>query len=177
MSILRKLFGRREKTVPSSPPKAERWVGDGVASDDGVMPHNCVTCMKGKCTFMMHDGRLTHLDLFATAEAGAMYKCGNSETIRKFLTENENGGIYVANDASKDYFIDRQMWWSDVIELASELMPTEDLQEFFAGEDPLWKKPKREVEAALLSLVSETRKPGLGEDFPFLETLGQEGVQ
>ena len=117
----------------------------------------CIGCRKGVSLFTEKDGEYTHVDLFATPEAGASYKCENSETIGKLLVKNGDRGTFLPNDELKKFFEKQEFWWEDIIDLAYAILKEQSkVSEFFNdGEkgDMMWNKPNLEIENALLALA------------------------
>ena len=117
----------------------------------------CIGCRKGVSLFTEKDGEYTHVDLFATPEAGASYKCENSETIGKLLVKNGDRGTFLPNDELKKFFEKQEFLWEDIIDLAYAILKEQSkVSEFFNdGEkgDMMWNKPNLEIENALLALA------------------------
>ena len=81
-----------------------------VANHDDINVAKCLGCRKGIGLFTEQNGEFTHVDFFATPEAGAIYKCENSETIGKFLMKNDDRGTLLPNEQSKAFFTKQEMW-------------------------------------------------------------------
>lgn len=130
-----------------------------VANHDDINVAKCLGCRKGISLFTEQNGEFTHVDLFATPEAGASYKCENSETIGKFLMKNGDRGTLLPNEQSKAFFTKQKMWWEDIISLAYDTMKEQKMvSEFFndGGKDnKTWNLPNVEIESKLLVIASE----------------------
>lgn len=117
----------------------------------------CIGCRKGVSLFTEKDGEYTHVDLFATPEAGASFKCENSETIEKLLVKNGDRGTLLPNDELKKFFDKQEFWWEDIIDLSyATLKEQSKVSEFFNGGEKgnmMWNKPNLEIENALLALA------------------------
>lgn len=117
----------------------------------------CIGCRKGVSLFTEKDGEYTHVDLFATPEAGASFKCENSETIGKLLVKNGDRGTLLPNDELKKFFEIQEFWWEDIIDLAHAVLKEQSkVSEFFNdGEkgNMMWNKPNLEIENALLAIA------------------------
>jgi len=116
----------------------------------------CIGCRKGVRLFTEKDGEYTHFDLFATPEAGASFKCENSETIGKLLVKNGDRGTLLPNDELKKLFATQEFWWEDIIDLAYATLKEQSRgSEFFHDREKdaiMWHKTNLEIENARLSL-------------------------
>lgn len=119
----------------------------------------CIGCRKGVSLFTEKGGEYTHVDLFATPEAGASYKCENSETIGELLVNNSDRGTLLPNEELKQFFEKQEFWWEDIIDLAYTTLKEQDnVSEFFNGDDKgnmMWNKPNLEIENGLLALAEK----------------------
>lgn len=117
----------------------------------------CIGCRKGVSLFTEKDGEYTHVDLFATPEAGSSFKCENSETIGKLLVKNGDKGTLLPNDELKKFFEKQEFWWEDIIDLAYATFKEQSkVSEFFNdGEkgNMMWNKTNLEIENSLLALA------------------------
>lgn len=117
----------------------------------------CMGCRKGVSLFIKKDGEYTHVDLFATPEAGASFKCENSETIGKYLVSNGDRGTLLPNEDLEKFFEKQESWWEDIIDLTYATLKEESkVYEFFnAGEggNMMWNKPNLDIENALLAIA------------------------
>ena len=97
--------------------------------------------------------------MFATPEAGASYKCENSETIGNFLMKNGDRGTFLPNEQSKEFFTKQEMWWEDIVSLAYDTLKEQKMvSEFFNdGEKDArtWNLTNAEIENKLLAIASE----------------------
>ena len=75
----------------------------------------CLGCRKGISLFTEKNGEYTHVDIFATPEAGASYKCENSETIGNFLMKNGDRGTLLPNEELKAFFTKQEIWWAYIV--------------------------------------------------------------
>ena len=132
----------------------------------------CIGCRKGVSLFTEKDGEYTHVDLFATPEAGASFKCENSETIGELLVKNGDRGTLLPNDELKKLFAKQEFWWQDIIDLAyATLMEQSRVSEFFNDGEKgamMWNKPNLEIESALLALAEIKGVKVDEEDYPDL---------
>ena len=78
----------------------------------------CLGCRKGISHFTKKDGEYRHFDLFASPEAGAIYRCENTDTIGEYLTEGKPDMYYTEDDDIKYFFDQQGYWWEDIIDLA-----------------------------------------------------------
>ncbi|MGB0881440.1 MAG: hypothetical protein ACPGSO_00695 [Vicingaceae bacterium] len=119
----------------------------------------CMGCRKGVSLFTEKDGEYTHVDLFATPEAGASYKCENSENIGGLLVKNGDKGTLLPNEELKQFFERQEFWWEDIIDLAYDTLKEQNkVSEFFnTGEkgNMMWNKPNLEIENGLLALAEK----------------------
>ena len=119
----------------------------------------CLGCRKGISLFTEKNGEYTHVDLFATTEAGASYKCENSETIGNFLMKNGDRGTLLPNEESKAFFTKQEMWWEDIISLAYDTFKEQKKVSEFLNDgekdNRTWKLPNVEIENKLLAIALE----------------------
>jgi len=129
-----------------------------VAKHNDINVAKCIGCRKGISLFTEKDGEYTHVDLFATPEAGAIYKCENSETIGNFLMKNGDNGTLLPNEQSKELFTKQEMWWENIISLAYDTLKEQKIvSEFFNdGEKDArtWNLTNVEIENKLLAIAS-----------------------
>lgn len=141
--------------LPPSPMKAD----DVTRIVDDIDVTKCLGCRKGIGAFTEKDGEYFHFDLFATPEAGAIYKCENSETIGKYLIKNGDKGIMLPNEIAKEFFNKQEMWWEDIISLAHDTLKEQKMvSDFFnQGEkdSKTWNLPNVDIENKLLSIAYE----------------------
>jgi len=133
----------------------------------------CIGCRKGIGLFIKEkDKTFTHLDLFATPEAGHSYKCTNQKIIEKHVKKNKGKGTYLADDELQAFYIDQEDWWYDFIDLASDTFTNNDeLNEFFnRGEkgDKMWNKPNNVMEIELLTIARERGVEVIKDYYPSL---------
>jgi len=95
----------------------------------------CLGCRKGIDIWTDQEGTIKHLDFFATAEAGATYKCETPD-IENYIERNENG-MLISKEEYKSFFEKQSFWWEDIIELAyAVLQDPSDVKDFFnSGEE------------------------------------------
>jgi hypothetical protein len=119
----------------------------------------CIGCRKGVSLFTEKDGEYTHIDLFATPEAGESFKCENSETIGKYLVPNSDRGTLLPNEDLKKFYNKQEFWWEDVIALAYAVLKEQSkVSEFFnSGKkgNKIWNKPNVDIENKLLALADK----------------------
>ena len=137
----------------------------GAVTSSAVANHNdidvskCIGCRKGISLFTEKDGEYTHVDLFATPEAGASYKCENSEIIGNFLMKNGDRGTLLPNEQSKAFFTKQEMWWEDIISLSYDTLKEQEMvSEFFNDgekDSKTWNLPNVEIENKLLEIASK----------------------
>lgn len=134
--------------------------------------NNCIGCFKGINSFIIEEDKISHFDLFATAEAGECYECLNSEMIKKYLTTYDNGISIIKEKELESKFTEQTMWWDDIIELAHIIFSNQkNVNDFFnKGKkgDRFWNLPNEEIERELISLAKEMEIDLTKEDFPDL---------
>lgn len=132
----------------------------------------CIGCRKGVSLFTEKDGEYTHVDLFATPEAGASFKCGNSETIGKYLVPNGDRGALLPNEELKRFYEKQEFWWEDIIDLAYDTLKEQNkVSEFFNNDERgnmIWNKPNIDIENKLLALAEIEGVKIDEEDYPDL---------
>ena len=133
----------------------------------------CIGCRKGIGLFIKEkDKTFTHLDLFATPEAGASYKCTNQDEIKKHVKKNKGKGTYLADTELQEFYDKQDAWWYDFIEAASVVFEdNEELNEFFnQGEkgNKMWNQPNKVMENALLEIAEEKSIEIRKDDYPDL---------
>ena len=132
----------------------------------------CIGCRKGVSLFTEKDGEYTHIDLFATPEAGASFKCENSEIIGKHLVPNGDRGTLLPNEDLERFFEKQEFWWEDIIDLAyATLKEQSKVSEFFnSGEkgNMVWNKQNVDIENELLALADKEGVKVDKEDYPYL---------
>lgn len=119
----------------------------------------CIGCRKGIVLFQKRKEEWSHIDLFATREAGATYRCENSDVIGKYLVENNGRGTYLPNEDLKKFYDEQSFWWEDIIDLAHVIFESDEkVQEFFnQGEESyrVHNLPNKEIEDKLLYLAED----------------------
>lgn len=119
----------------------------------------CIGCRKGVSLFTEKDGEYIHLDLFATPEAGASFKCKNSEIIGKHLVPNGDRGTLLPNEELKRFYEKQEFWWENIIDLAyATLKEQSKVSEFFNNGEKgnmIWNKPNIDIENKLLVLAEK----------------------
>lgn len=98
----------------------------------------CLGCRKGIDTWQENDGELHHFDFFATKEAGAIYKCNNSEELKKIGLDKieRNGLLTPKKDSDLDiFFKEQEFWWEDYVELLWEIFKTQEEVNKYFNED------------------------------------------
>ena len=132
----------------------------------------CIGCRKGVSLFTEKDGEYTHVDLFATPEAGASFKCENSEIIGKHLTTNGDRGTLLPFGDLKSFYEKQEFWWENIINLAYTTLKNQSkVSEFFnSGENGnmIWNKPNIDIENELLALANKEGVKVDKEDYPDL---------
>ena len=133
----------------------------------------CIGCRKGIGLFIKEkDKTFTHLDLFATPEAGESYKCTNQDVIKKHVKENKGKGTYLADDELQEFYTKQDEWWYDFIEVASVVFEDNgELNKFFnQGEkgNKMWNQPNKVMEDALLEIAEEMSVEIRKDDYPDL---------
>lgn len=117
----------------------------------------CLLCRKGIWLFTKDENGYNHLDIFATPEAGASYRCENSNVLDNYLVKNEDRGTYLPNSNVKRLFTNQELWWETIISLAYSIFDnTDEVLEFFNGGDidnRVWMKSDIEIENLLLELA------------------------
>jgi len=117
----------------------------------------CMGCRKGISLFTEKDGEYTHVDFFATPEAGASFKCENSETIGKHLVVNGDRGTLLPNEDLKKFYEKQEFWWEDIIDLAYDTLKEQSkVSDFFNNgekDNMMWNKSNVEIENGLLALA------------------------
>ena len=143
----------------NEPLKPQLNIGAVTSSAVDIDVTKCLGCRKGISLFTEKDGEYAHVDLFATPEAGACYKCENSETIGKYLMKNGDRGTLLPNEIAKDFFTKQEMWWEDIISLAYDNLKEQKMvSEFFnSGEkgNRTWNLANVDIENKLLAIASE----------------------
>ncbi len=133
----------------------------------------CIGCRKGIGLFIKEkDKTFTHLDLFATPEAGASYKCSNQKEIKKHVKLNKGKGTYLADDELQEFYDFQEAWWYDFIELASNVFEGDDeLNKFFntgVKGDKVWNQNNVVMEGVLLKIAKDKNVEVTEEDYPDL---------
>lgn len=143
-----------------------------IANHDNIDVRKCIGCRKGISLFMEKDGEYIHVDLFATPECGASYKCVNSDVIGKFLVKNGHKGTLLPNKQSQEFFTKQEAWWEDIIMLVYDILKDKKLvSEFFnEGEvdNKVWNLPNIEIENKLLLIALEKGIEVTEDDYPNL---------
>jgi len=132
----------------------------------------CIGCRKGISLFIEDNGVYTHMDLFATREAGASYKCENSEVIGKYLVKNGDRGTFLPNEELKELLGKQELWWEEIVTLAYEsLKEQKEVSAFFnEGEvgKKTWNLPNIEIENKLLAIAVEKGIEINQDNYPYL---------
>lgn len=153
MNLLKRLFGTKKPAL-----NKPVVTSSAVANHNDINVAKCMGCRKGISLFTEKDGEYTHVDLFATREAGASYKCENSETIGNFLMKNGDRGTLLPNEESKAFFTKQEMWWEDIISLAYDTLKEQKMvSEFFNDgekDSRTWNLTNVEIENKLLAIAS-----------------------
>jgi hypothetical protein len=121
MNLLQRIFGTRQPTLNKPVIKPVNTIS-AVSNHNDINVTKCIGCRKGISLFTEKDGEYTHVDIFATPEAGSLYKCENSEIIGSFLMKNGENGTLLPNEESKAFFTKQAMWWEDIISLAYDTL-------------------------------------------------------
>lgn len=74
----------------------------------------CLGCRKGIDFFIKRDGKLYHLDMFATSDAGASYECYNQDVVFNHLMENGDRGTYSPDAELAEFYEKQDFWWEDI---------------------------------------------------------------
>lgn len=132
----------------------------------------CLGCRKGINTFRKDGDKLMHFDMFATAEAAHVYECMNSGDLIGLVETNDNGMSFLTGDYKK-IFEEQDYWWTDILDLAYELMPdSNDVQGFFNGEAQdgmlMHQMPNEHIEKALVDLAASKGVEITKDDYPDL---------
>lgn len=118
----------------------------------------CLGCRKGIGMFLEENGEYNHCDLFATAEAGSIYLCKNSDEIKQFLVKTKNN-TYLPNDELQGVFKRQEFWWEDIITLAYDIFDNgNSVKEFFnitENDVLMWNRSNNDIENALIKLAEE----------------------
>ena len=132
----------------------------------------CIGCRKGIYPFIKNgDKNYSHLDFFATAEAGAIYSCENSDVVGEFLVDYPEDGKSLPTKSFLD-FLDRQSdWWEDMVTLANDILEDPEEVLTFFNENGLWNKSNEEIEKALVKLASSKEFLIHEEDYPNLKYI------
>lgn len=134
--------------------------------------NSCLGCRKGISLFTEENGEYTHVDLFATREAGASYKCKNSETIGEFLIKNGDKGTLLPNDQLKAILEKQEMWWEDIISLAYDTFKEQKMvSDFFNDglkDNKTWNLPNIEIENKLLEIALKNGIEVTKDTYPHL---------
>lgn len=133
----------------------------------------CIGCRKGIPAFIKENNCYSHLDLFATPEAGSIFRCENSDVVGDFLKENDNkGGIYVPKDTLKEVLDFQAYWWEDIISLAYDALKEQDKVTAFFNDgekgNMMWNKPNADIEAALIAIAEKEGVKVDDESYPDL---------
>jgi len=97
----------------------------------------CIGCRKGINLFVKEkDGSYTHIDLFATPEAGESFKC-HTPNIGNYIESNEDRGTYLPKEEFKEFFREQSFWWDDIICLARNVFGKDQkkVSAYFNGGD------------------------------------------
>lgn len=167
MNLLKRLFGTKKPALNKNV-----VTSSAVANHNDINVAKCIGCRKGISLFTEKDGEYIHVDFFATREAGASYKCENSETIGNFLMKNGDRGTLLPNEESKAFFTKQEMWWEDIISLAYDTLKEQKMvSEFFNDGEKgsrTWNLTNVEIENKLLAIASENGTEVNEEAYPDL---------
>ena len=121
------------------------------------------------------------MDIFATREAGASYKCENSELVGKYLIANGDRGTFLPNEESKAFFDNQALWWEEIITLAYDtLKEQKDVSVFFNDgekDKKTWNLPNAEIENKLFVIAKEKGIEINEENYPFLLKWGKQDMK
>ena len=162
----------KEEQNLNNPENPKLGISDVTSSAVNIDVTKCLGCRKGISLFTEKNGEYTHVDIFATPEAGASYKCENSETIGNFLMKNGDRGTLLPNEELKAFFTKQEIWWEDIISLAYDTLKEQKMvSEFFNGREKdnrTWNLPNIEIENKLLAIASENGIEVNEETYPDL---------
>jgi phage pi2 protein 07 len=124
-------------------------------------------CRKGVDLWQEKDGVIKHVDLFATAEAGAVYEC-RTPNIRDFIELNQNG-ILISKPEYKQFFEKQSFWWEDILNLAHEVFKG-DSSAVNGGtvDERVHHLPNETIESTLINMAEEAGVPVDKEEYPDL---------
>ncbi len=132
----------------------------------------CIGCRKGVSMFTIKEGVYIHHDLFASAEAGASYKCNNTATIGNYLVKNGERGTFLPNDNAEEFFDKQESWWEDIITLAYNTFKEQKfVSDFFNGGNDgskVLNLPNVELENKLLANAKEKGIEITEDKYPYL---------
>lgn len=128
----------------------------------------CIGCRKGISLFREIDSEFFHVDIIG----GVQYKCENSNEIKPYLILNKSKSFYLPNDYLRPKFINQELWWEDILQLAYKVFSTkEEVLNFFNEgniNERVWNKSNVEIENLLLQLAEKKKINVTKDDFPFL---------
>jgi hypothetical protein len=131
----------------------------------------CIGCRKGIAFFEKRNGIFYHLDILATAEAGALYECTNTPDLEPLVSENKNG-MYMANEEFKEFMAHQEWWFEDIIDLAHDLFDNkEDVTSFFYNDvdgKSMIESTNEIIESSLLAIASQKNFSVTEDDYPDL---------
>ena len=133
----------------------------------------CMGCRKGISLFFKDEEGYNHVDLFASAEAGAQYKCENSDSIGEYLIGNDASSKYLPKEGDvKEFFDFQEMWWEDIIDLVYDVFKDQGKVTAFFNEGEKDNRthnlPNEEIEAKLLVLAKENNIQITKDQYPDL---------
>lgn len=131
----------------------------------------CLGCRKGIDIWQEKDGVIKHMDLFATAEAGAIYEC-ETPNIRDFIELNKNG-MLISKEEFKQFFEKQSFWWEDIINLAYVVFENdpEAVKNFFnrgSKKERMHNLSNETIEWTLLNIAEEKEVVVDKDEYPDL---------
>ena len=117
----------------------------------------CLGCRKGIDIWTKREEKLKHMDLFASAEAGAIYDC-ETPGIEEHLIENENGMLRPKAEY-QSFFSNQSFWWEDILNLAYGVMEDPERVRSFFNSGPedsrMHNQSNETIEWTLLNMADE----------------------
>lgn len=117
----------------------------------------CLGCRKGIDVWTKQEGKLKHLDFFASADAGATYDC-ETPGIEDFLITHENGMMRPEKEY-ESFFANQSFWWEDIINLSYAVMQdSETVRSFFNSgpeDNRMHNQSNETIEWTLLNMAEE----------------------
>ena len=125
----------------------------------------CLGCRKGIYIWDKQEGKIKHVDLFASTEAGAIYEC-TTPGIEEYLFVNENGMLRPKKEY-ESFFANQSFWWEDILNLAYGVMgDSEKVRSFFNSgpeDNRMHNQSNETIEWTLLNMAEEV---GIVVDYP-----------